>query len=137
MSILLLLSLTEKVAIGLCKEGNGVLSSLGNLARFMYGRLGKMWATSRHFSLFKLICKTRCGRLGKLWATPLLFTLFLALSLLLVVAGDVETNPGPISGEGKYCSYYILVYSLASQTVQYMMLLAIGTAEQKGFGLQE
>ena len=122
MSILLLLSLTEKVAIGLCKEGNGVLSSLGNLARFMYGRLGKMWATSRHFSLFKLICKTRCGRLGKLWATPLLFTLFLALSLLLVVAGDVETNPGPISGEGKYCNYYILVYSLASQTVQYMML---------------
>ena len=30
--------------------------------------------------------------------TPLL-SLFLALSLLLVVAGDVETNPGPISGE--------------------------------------
>ena len=98
MSILLLLSLTEKVTIGVCIAGNGVLSSLGNLARCVYGRLGKLRATSR---LFKLVCQTQCGRRGKVWATPFLFTLFLALSLLLVVAGDVEINPGPISGEKK------------------------------------
>ena len=54
-------------------------------------------------SLGKLVGKARfceCGRRVRVWATPLL-SLFLALSLLLVLAGDVETNPGPISGEGK------------------------------------
>ena len=40
---------------------------------------------------------TRVRRCGA-WVTPFL-SLFLALSLLLIVAGDVETNPGPISGE--------------------------------------
>ena len=60
---------------GVCGAGNGTLSSLGKLAR----------------------CCAR-GRRGRVWATPLL-SLFLALSLLLVVAGDVETNPGPISGK--------------------------------------
>ena len=76
--ILLLLSSMGKVSTGVCKAGNGALSSLGKLAR---------------------CCA--CGRRGRLRATPLL-SLFLALSLLLVVAGDVETNPGPISGEGKH-----------------------------------
>ena len=64
-----------------CEAGNGTLSSLGKLARY-YAR----------------------GHRGKVWGTPLL-SLFLVLSLLLVVAGDVETNPGPINGEGKHCSY--------------------------------
>ena len=73
--VLLLLSLVEKVGTGVCVAGNGTLSSLGKLAR-----------------------SCACSRRGKGWATPLL-SLFLALSLLLVVAGDVETNPGPISGE--------------------------------------
>ena len=72
---LLLLSLAGKVVTGVCGAGNGALSSLGKLAR----------------------CCAR-GRHGSVWATPLL-SLFLALSLLLVVAGDVETNPGPISGK--------------------------------------
>ena len=40
----------------------------------------------------------RLCRREKVGALPLL-ALFLTLSLLLVVAGDVETNPGPISGE--------------------------------------
>ena len=73
--VLLLLSLVEKVGTGVYVAGNGTLSSLGKLAR-----------------------SCACSRRGKGWATPLL-SLFLALSLLLVVAGDVETNPGPISGE--------------------------------------
>ena len=73
--VLLLLSLAGKVGIGVCEAGNSTLSGLGKLAR----------------------CCAR-GRRGRVWATPLL-SLFLALSLLLVVAGDVETNPGPISGE--------------------------------------
>ena len=54
-------------------------------------------------SLGKLVGKTwccGCCRRVRVWGTPLL-SLFLALSLLLVVAGDVETNPGPISGEEK------------------------------------
>ena len=33
----------------------------------------------------------------------LLYSLCLALCLLLVVAGDMETNLGPISGKGKHC----------------------------------
>ena len=73
--VLLLLSLAGKVSTGVCESGNGVLSCLGKLVR----------------------CRA-CGRRGRVWATPLL-SLFLALSLLLVLAGDVETNPGPISGE--------------------------------------
>ena len=80
--VLLLLSLAAKVGNGVCEAGNCTLSSLGKLAR----------------------CCAR-GRRGRVWTTPLL-SLSLALSLLLVVAGDVETNPGPISGEGMnkvYC----------------------------------
>ena len=73
--VLLLLSLAGKVDTGLCGAENGTLSSLGKLVR----------------------CCSFCRR-GRMWATPLL-SLSLALSLLLVVAGDVETNPGPISGE--------------------------------------
>ena len=73
--VLLLLSLVGKVATGVCGAGNGTLSSLGKLAR----------------------CCAH-GRRGRVWAMPLL-SLLLALSLLLVVAGDVETNPGPISGK--------------------------------------
>ena len=58
-----------------CEAGNGTLSSLGKLTRCREG-----------------------SRRRKVWTTPLL-SLLLALSLLLVVAGDVETNPGPVSGE--------------------------------------
>ena len=76
--VLLLLLLMGKVSTGVCETGNGALSSLGKLARCCAG-----------------------GRRGRLWATALL-SLFLALSLLLMVAGDVETNPGPFSGEGKH-----------------------------------
>ena len=72
---LLLLSLAGKVDTGLCGAENGTLSSLGKLVR---------------------CCS--CVRRGRTRAT-LLLSLFLALSLLLVIAGDVETNPGPISGE--------------------------------------
>ena len=74
---LLLLWLSGKVATGVGEAGNGVLSCLGKLVR------------------------SRCGRRGRMWASPLL-SLLLVLSLLLMLAGDVETNPGPISGEGKY-----------------------------------
>ena len=73
--VLLLLSLAANVGAGVCEEGNCALSSLGKLAR----------------------CCAR-GRRGRMWATPIL-SLFLAMFLLLVVAGDVETNPGPVSGE--------------------------------------
>ena len=73
--VLLLLSLAGEVGTGVCEAGNGALSFLGKLARCCV-----------------------CGRRGRARATPLL-SLFLALSLLLVVAGDVETNPGPISGK--------------------------------------
>ena len=70
--VLLLLSLVGKVDIGLCEAGNGALSSLGKL----------VWS----------------GRRRRVCTTPL-FSLSLALSLLLILAGDVETNPGPITGE--------------------------------------
>ena len=73
--VLLLVSLVGKVESGVCEAGNGALSGLGKLVR----------------------CRG-CSRREKVGAMPLL-SLFLALSLLLVVAGDVETNPGPISGE--------------------------------------
>ena len=75
LSVLLLLSLAGKVGTGVSEAGNGMLSSLDMLAR----------------------CCAR-GRRGRMGAKPLL-SFFLALSLLLVVAGDVETNPGPITGE--------------------------------------
>ena len=70
--VLLLLLLVGRVDIGVCEAGNGALSSLGKLVG--------------------------SGRRRRACTTPLL-SLSLALSLLLVVAGDVETNPGPISGE--------------------------------------
>ena len=57
------------------KVSNAVLSSPGKLGR----------------------CSA-CIRRGSVWAMPLL-SILLALSLLLVVAGDVETNPGPISSK--------------------------------------
>ena len=79
--VLLLLSLAGNAVTGVCVAGNGALSSLGKLARGY-----------------------ACGRRGGMLATALL-SLSLALSLLLVIAGDVETNPGPISGEGKHSSY--------------------------------
>ena len=74
--VILLLWLAEKVVVGLCEVGNSAFSSMGKLE--------------------KQGCA--CVRRGKVWATRLL-SLILALSLLLLVAGDVETNPGPISGE--------------------------------------
>ena len=74
--VLLVLRLAGKVATGVCKTGNGALFSPGKLNR----------------------CHA-CVRLGRVWTTPLSLSLFLALSLLLLVAGDVETNPGPIGGE--------------------------------------
>ena len=68
------------MATGVCVGGISALSGLGKLGRCCFG------------------CS--CAQRRKVWATPFL-SLLLALSLLLVVAGDVETNPGPISGEGK------------------------------------
>ena len=73
--VLLLLWLAGKVATGGWETGNGALFSLGKLVR---------------------CCA--CTRRGRVSATPL-FSLCLAMSLLLLLAGDVETNPGPISGE--------------------------------------
>ena len=73
--VLLVLSLVGKVCNGVCKVGIGTFSSLGKFVR---------------------CCA--CGRRGKVGGTAPL-SLFLALSMLLVLAGDVETNPGPISGE--------------------------------------
>ena len=83
--VLLLLSLAWNVAAVVCKAGNGVLCSSGKL-------VGQA---------------RRCARVRqcRAWAIPFL-SLFLALSLLLIVAGDVEANPGPISGEQMY-TYYI------------------------------
>ena len=71
-------------------------------------------AKSAFFSLHKPVGKARCctcvrwSRRGRVWSThaTLLYSLCLALCLLLVVDGDVETNPGPISSEGKHCSLY-------------------------------
>jgi len=74
--VLLLLSLAGKVGNGVCEVRVGTFSSLGK-------------------SVFRCCA---CGRHGKVGGTPLL-SLFLALSMLLVLAGNVETNPGPISGE--------------------------------------
>ena len=48
MSILPLLLLTEKVTIGVCISGNGVLSSLGNLA----GCVWSTWKVVGHFPAF-------------------------------------------------------------------------------------
>ena len=79
--VLLLLSLVENVVTDVYGLGNGSLGKLAGKARYCV-----------------------CGRLVRGWATPLL-SLLLALSLLVVLAGDVETNPGPISGEGKLLSY--------------------------------
>ena len=76
--VLLLLSLVEKMGTGVYGLGNGSLGKLVRKARFC-------------------VC---CQRVG-VWATPRL-SLLLALSLLLVVAGDVETNPGPISGKEQH-----------------------------------
>ena len=73
--VLLVLSLVGKVGNGVCEVGIGTFSSLGKFVR---------------------CCA--CGRRGKVGGTAPL-SLFLALSMLLVLAGDVETNPGPISGE--------------------------------------
>ena len=82
----LLFSLALMVATGVCEAGSGAFSSL-----------------------HKLVGKVRCrmyvrrsgrGRVCSTHAT-LLYSLCLALCLLLVVDGDVETNPGPISGKGK------------------------------------
>ena len=81
--LLLLLSLAEKVVTGMCEGGRDAVSALGRLA----GR-GRCCAGSRSLTAR---------------AAPL-FSLFLAVSLLLIVAGDVETNPGPISGERKHHS---------------------------------
>ena len=74
--VLLLFWLAGKVASDMCEAGNGVLCLMGKLQ--------------------KQGCA--CVRSGNGWAARLL-SLLLALSLLLLVAGDVETNPGPISGE--------------------------------------
>ena len=45
------------------------------------------------------------GRLSRCCAYDQRGRVWAALSLLLVMAGDVETNPGPISGEGKFRVY--------------------------------
>ena len=87
--VLLLFSLAGMVFNGVWKAGNGAFSSLHKL-------VGKARCCT---------CVRRSGR-GRVWSTHamLLYSLCLALCLLLVVAGDVETNPGPISGEGKHCT---------------------------------
>ena len=84
--VLLLFSLAGMVATGVCEAGSGAFSSLHKL-------VGKVRCCTRVH---------RSGR-GRVWSThaTLLYSLCLALCLLLVVAGDVETNPGPISGKGK------------------------------------
>ena len=71
--VLLLLFLTWKVVTDVSERGNKALFAVGKL--FNHARS----------------CTVR------LWNTPLIP--LLALSLLLMIAGDVETNPGPVSGE--------------------------------------
>ena len=88
--VLLLLSLAGKVGNGVYEVGVGTFSSLGKFVR---------------------CCA--CGRRGKVRPTPLL-SLLLALSMLLVLAGDVETNPGPINGEE--CNFSLKLYSEVSPT---------------------
>ena len=52
-------------------------------------------------ALRSLVIRGRCCVRSVTARPTALFSIFLALSLLLIVAGDVETNPGPISGERK------------------------------------
>ena len=52
-------------------------------------------------ALRSLVIRGRCCVRSVRARPTALFSIFLALSLLLIVAGDVETNPGPISGERK------------------------------------
>ena len=84
--VLLLFSLAGMVATGVYEAGSGAFSSLRKL-------VGKVRCCT---------CVRRSGR-GRVCSThaTLLYSLCLALCLLLVVDGDVETNPGPISGEWK------------------------------------
>ena len=89
--VLLLLSLAGKVGTGVCEAGNGMLSSLG-----------------------KFVSCCACDRHGKVGGTSLL-SLFLALSLLLVVAGDVETNPGPIIGEN--CKSTVTIHDVLKMKI--------------------
>ena len=91
--LLLLLLLAVKVATSICEAGKDALSSLGRLA--IRGRC--------------------CVRSLRARPTPL-FSFFLALSLLLVIAGDVETNPGPISGE-KATNYIIISWKCVKTTL--------------------
>ena len=80
--LFLLLLLVENVATGMqCERGKDALSTLGRLA-------GRCWCCASSRSL-------------RARAMPL-SSLFLAVSLLLIVAGDVETNPGLISGERRH-----------------------------------
>ena len=90
--VLLLFSLAGMVATGVCEAGSGAFSSL-----------------------LKLVGKVRCCtcvrrsrlKFERMWSThaTLLYSLCLALCLLLVVCGDVETNPGPISSKRKHRIY--------------------------------
>ena len=78
--LLMLLLLAGKVATGLCERGKAAFSSSARLA---------------------VRIRSCAKRSRKGWATPP-FSLFVALSVLLIVAGDVETNPGPSNGERKH-----------------------------------
>ena len=89
--VLLLLWLTGKVATGVCEGENGMVSSLGRLV------------DQAHRCV-----QFRCGR-G--WAIRT-FSLYLALSLLLILAGDVETNPGPINGEELWAWMFMISNSM-------------------------
>lgn len=78
--LLYLLLLVEWVAAGVFEVGYGAFFTLGT-------------------SIGKARC-CACVRRVRVWVAPLV-SLLLSVSLLLVLAGDIEINPGPISGEGK------------------------------------
>ena len=84
LSVLLLLWLSGKVVTGASVAGNVTLSSLGKLVR-----------------------SCSCGQRRRMSVTSFL-SLFLAMTLLLVLAGDVETNPGPTSGENYKALYFLM-----------------------------
>ena len=82
--VLLLFSL---VVTGVFEAGNGAFSSLHKL-------VGKARCCT-------CVRRSRCGKVWSATHATLLYSLCLALYLLLLVDGDVETNPGPISSKEK------------------------------------
>ena len=85
------------------------------LAIAVYTRLHRLWIETNLFtttSLQSVSCRSVHVRLNSkllpsVPAVPML-RLLVALSWLLVVAGDVEQNPGPLTSSKSVCSFDVL-----------------------------